>query len=138
PGPARRVGPGDSEVPFMPADYELPIVKYITVPASARANALRKLLDELDPPSALIVARDEAAAKEATQTLRTLGYHQDDKSINVARGEVGSASTHTVIFFQPPVAPAELQRIAVAKPVQIVVLAAPGEVAWLRELASGR
>src|SRR6266513_145018 len=135
---ARRVGAADCEVPVMPADYELPIVKYITVPASARANALRKLLDELDPPSALIVARDEAAAKEATQTLRTLGYHDDDKSINVTRGELGSAAAHTVIFYQPPVTPAELQRIAIAKPVEVVAMAAPGEVAWLRELASGR
>jgi len=67
-----------------------------------------------------------------------LGYHQDDKSINVTRGEPGSASVHTVIFYQPPVTPAELQRIAIAKPVQVVALAAPGEVAWLRELASGR
>jgi ATP-dependent RNA helicase DeaD len=43
-----------------------------------------------------------------------------------------------VIFYQPPVTPAELQRAAQVKPVQIVVLAQPGEVAWLRELASGR
>ena len=135
---ARRVGPAEIEAPQVPVEYELPIIRYVTVARDARAGALRKLLDDLDPPSAVIVARDEAATKEATQTLRTLGYHQDDKSINVARGEVGTASTHTVIFFQPPVAPAELQRIAMAKPVQIVVLAAPGEVAWLRELASGR
>jgi hypothetical protein len=36
------------------------------------------------------------------------------------------------------VTPAELQRVTQAKPVQIVALSAPGEVAWLRELASGR
>ena len=135
---ARRVGAAETEAPQMPADYEFPIVKYVTVAASARPSALRKLLDELDPPSAVIIARDEVAAGNATHTLRTLGYHQDDKSINVTRGELGGATTHTVIFYQPPVTPAELQRIAVAKPVQVVALAAPGEVAWLRELASGR
>jgi ATP-dependent RNA helicase DeaD len=43
-----------------------------------------------------------------------------------------------VIFYQPPVTPAELQRIAQAKPVQVVVLARPGEIAWLRELTGGR
>jgi hypothetical protein len=135
---ARRVGAAETEAPQIPADYEFPIVRYVTVAASARPSALRKLLDELDPPSAVIIARDEVAASGATQTLRTLGYHQDDKSINVARGELGSGTTHTVIFYQPPVTPAELQRIAIAKPVQVVALAAPGEVAWLRELASGR
>jgi hypothetical protein len=132
------VGAAETEVPQLPADYELPIVRYVTVAASARPSALRKLLDELDPPSAVIVARDEVAAGNATHTLRTLGYHQDDKSINVARGEIGNTTTHTVIFYQPPVTPAELQRIAVARPVQVVALTAPGEVAWLRELARGR
>jgi ATP-dependent RNA helicase DeaD len=135
---ARRVGVVDTEVPQLPADYEFPIIKYVSAAGTARGSALRKLLDELDPPSAVIVARDADAATDATQVLRTLGYRDDDKSINVTRDELGSAAVHTVIFYQPPVTPAELQRIAQAKPVQVVVIAAPGEVAWLRELASGR
>ena len=135
---ARRMGPPDTEAPAILPDYELPIMRYVTVAGTARPSALRRLLDDLDPPSALIVARDAAAATEATRTLRTLGYHQDDKSINVSRGELGSGTVHTIIFYQPPVTPAELQRIGVAKPVEVVALAAPGEVAWLRELASGR
>ena len=135
---ARRMGAPETEAPEMPPGYELPIVRYVSVARSARGAALRKLLDDLDPPSAVIVARDAAAASEATQILRTLGYHQDDKTINVARGDVGNTTVHTIIFYQPPVTPAELQRVAVAKPVDVVALAAPGEVAWLRELACGR
>ena len=135
---ARRVGPADMEIPQMPADYEMPIIKFVTVAGSGRASALRRLLDDLDPPSAVVVARDEAAADEASHTLKTLGYHEDDESITVTRGYVGSVATHTVIFYQPPVLPAELHQIAQAKPVQVVVIAAPGEVPWLRELASGR
>ena len=135
---ARRMGAPETEAPEMPPGYELPIVRYVSVARSARAAALRKLLDDLDPPSAVIVARDAAAASEATQILRTLGYHQDDKTINVARGDVGNTTVHTIIFYQPPVTPAELQRVAVARPVDVVALAAPGEVAWLRELACGR
>lgn len=135
---SRHVGPADMEAPQIPADYEMPIIKYVTVAGSARTSALRRLLDDLDPPSAVIVARDEAAATEATRILRTLGYHEDDESIIVTRGYVGSAATHTVIFYQPPVTPAELHRISQAKPVQVVVVTAPGEVPWLRELAGGR
>ena len=135
---ARRVGAVDTEVPPLPTDYELPIIKYVTAAGTARGSALQKLLDELDPPSAVIVARDAAAADAASQVLRTLGYRDDDRSINVTRGEFGSAAVHTVIFYQPPVTPAELQRIAQVKPVQVLVIAAPGEVAWLRELATGR
>ncbi|HEY3113624.1 MAG TPA: hypothetical protein VGJ62_08070 [Gemmatimonadaceae bacterium] len=134
---ARRVGAAETEAPQLPPDYELPLIKYVTVAGSARGSALRKLLDDLDPPSAVVVARDAAAATEATGVLRTLGYHDDDKSINVTRGEIGNTAAHTVIFYQPPVTPAELQRVSQAKPVQVVALAAPGEVAWLRELASG-
>jgi hypothetical protein len=135
---ARRVGAAEAEAPAVPADYEMPIIRFVTVAASARAGSLRRLLDDLDPPSAIVVARDQAAADAATHTLRTLGYHQDDKTINVTRGDFGSATAHTVIFYQPPVTPAELQRIASARPVEVVALATPGEVPWLRELASGR
>lgn len=134
---ARRVGPAETEAPLMPENYEFPIIRYVTVAGSARATALRRLLDDLDPPSAVIVSRDEAAAADATRTIRTLGYHEDDVSIRV-KGSDFKEPAHTVIFFQPPVTPAELQRIAQAKPVQIVILAQPGEVASLRELASGR
>src|SRR2546423_4693014 len=135
---ARRVGAAESEAPQVPADYEMPIIRFVTVAASARPSALRRLLDDLDPPSAIIVARDQIAADQATHSLRTLGYHEEDKTINVTRGELGAQTAHTVIFYQPPVSPAELQRIFTAKPVQIVALATPGEVPWLRELASGR
>jgi len=134
---ARRVGPAETEVPQMPENYELPIIRYIAVADSARGNALRRLLDDLDPPSAVVVARDEAEAAAATRTIRNLGYHEDDSAIRVARSD-SREPAHTVIFYQPPVTPAELQRIAHSKPVQVVVLAQPGEVAWLRELASGR
>jgi ATP-dependent RNA helicase DeaD len=134
---ARRVGPAETEAPQMPENYELPIIRFVTVADSARSNALRRLLDDLDPPSAIIVARDEAAAADAARTIRTLGYREDDAAIRVTRTDFKNAA-HTVIFYQPPVTPAELQRIAQSQPVQIVALAQPGEVAWLREIATGR
>ena len=134
---ARRVGPAETEAPQMPENYEFPIIRFVTVANSARGSALRRLLDELDPPSAVIVARDEEAATDAARTIRTLGYREDDATIRVTRSD-SKDPAHTVIFYQPPVTPAELQRIAQAKPVQVVVLAQPGEVAWLRELAGGR
>ncbi|HET6761384.1 MAG TPA: hypothetical protein VFH13_04750, partial [Gemmatimonadaceae bacterium] len=62
---ARRVGPAETEAPQMPENYALPIIRFVTVAHSARSSALRRLLDDLDPPSAVIVARDEAAAADA-------------------------------------------------------------------------
>jgi ATP-dependent RNA helicase DeaD len=134
---SRRVGLAETEAPQMPENYEFPILKYLTVGGGARPAALRRLLDDLDPPSTLIVARDESSVETARHTIRTLGYHEEDPAVRVTRDDF-STPAHTVIFYQPPVTPAELQRAAQVKPVQIVVLAQPGEVAWLRELASGR
>jgi ATP-dependent RNA helicase DeaD len=74
---------------------------------------------------------------QVRHTLRTLGYRYNDDAIHVTEGEVKGA-THAVIFYQPPVTTAELQRAAQAKPVEVVVLAQPAEVAPLRELAGGR
>src|ERR1700693_729822 len=133
---ARRVGTAETEAPQMPENYELPIIRHITVGASARPAALRRLLDDLNPPSAVIVARDAPTAESARETLRTLGYRDDDPNIRVTRNDFGTPA-HAVIFFQPPVTPAELKRIAQAKPVQVVVLARPAEIAWLRGLTGG-
>ncbi|HEV7839740.1 MAG TPA: DbpA RNA binding domain-containing protein, partial [Gemmatimonadaceae bacterium] len=134
---SRRVGLAETEAPQIPENYEFPILKYLTVGGNARPAALRRLLDDLDPPSTLIVARDASSIETARQTIRTLGYHEADPAVRVTKDDF-STPAHTVIFYQPPVTPAELQRAAQVKPVQIVVLAQPGEVAWLRELASGR
>ncbi len=134
---ARRVAVPDVEVPQPPADYQLPHIKYVTVGGAARADSLRRLLDDLDPPSAIIVARGEHTMSEVRGILRTLGYRDDEKAIRVTQGEV-EGETHAVIFYHPPATSAELQRAARGKPVEIVVLAQPAEIAPLRELASGR
>src|SRR6266550_3855680 len=59
--------------------------------------ALEALLGDLDPPSAVIVARDEAAAAEAARTIRTLGYHENDSTIRVTPSD-SKEPAHTVIF----------------------------------------
>jgi len=134
---SRRVAVPDVEVPQTPEDYQLPHIKYVTIGGFARADSLRRLLDDLDPPSATIVARGGQAVSQVRDTLRTLGYHDDEQAIRVTDGDV-EGETHAVIYYQPPVTSAELQRAARGKPVEIVVLAQPGEIAPLRELAGGR
>lgn len=134
---ARRVAVAEAEQVIVPEDFELPQIKYVTVAGSARLASLRRLLDDLDPPSATIVARTSEALADVRNVLRTLGYRDDDETINVTQSEFTTPS-HAVIFYQPPVTSAELRRSAQARPVQVVVLAQPAEVAALRELASGR
>ncbi|MEO7822937.1 MAG: DbpA RNA binding domain-containing protein [Gemmatimonadaceae bacterium] len=134
---ARRVPLAEVEVPIAPADYQLPHVKYVTIGGSARGSALRRLLDDLDPPSATIIARGGAALAEVRHILRTLGYEHNDDPIHATEGEL-KGDTHAVIYYQPPVTSAQLHAAALAKPAEVVVLAQPAEVAPLRELAGGR
>ena len=134
---ARRVPLAEVEVPQTPADYQLPHIKYVTIGGNARAASLRRLLDDLDPPSATVIARGGGAVAQVRHTLRTLGYRHNDDPIHVTEGDL-RGETHAVIFYQPPVTTAELQRAAQGKPVEVVILAQPAEVAALRELAGGR
>jgi ATP-dependent RNA helicase DeaD len=134
---SRRVTPADIEVPVAPADYQLPHIKYVTIGGNARASSLRRLLDDMDPPSATIIARGGGALAEVRHTLRTLGYRHNDDPIHATEGEP-KADSHAVIYYQPPVNTAQLQAAALAKPAEVVVLAQPAEVAPLRELAGGR
>lgn len=117
-----RIGPASSPV------------HYVTVSVASRPAALRRLLDELDPPSAAIVVRDAATEADAGHTVRSLGYRRADDPIRVVRYDAVPA-VHTVLLYDAPVIPSELAAAAEAKPVQIVVLATPRDLVPLHELA---
>jgi len=122
--------------PALPGDAAPIDLQYVTVSAFGRSAALRRVLDDLDPPStAVVVASDEAEA-EALRALRSLGYKGDAASVRVTRGEV-AASTNTVIFFEPPANRAHLDRAVSAAPVTVLALAQPREIGSLRRIAGG-
>jgi ATP-dependent RNA helicase DeaD len=109
-------------------------VHYMSVTGASRPAALRRLLDDLDPPSATIVVRDPASEADATQTVRSLGYRRTDDPIKVARYETIPPS-HTVILYDSPVMPSEIAAAGAAGPVQIVALATPRDMIPLHELS---
>jgi hypothetical protein len=111
-----------------------PPVHYVSVSASSRPAALRRLLDDLDPPSASVVVRDSASEADAAQMVRSLGYRRTDDPIRVARYE-SIPPSHTVILYDPPVMRSELSAASAIGPVQIVALAAPRDMIALHELA---
>ena len=51
--------------------------EYVAAPEAGRAPALRRLLDALDLPAAVLYARDGAVRDEAVRVARTLGYPAD-------------------------------------------------------------
>ncbi|MEO7366548.1 MAG: hypothetical protein ABIZ36_01240, partial [Gemmatimonadaceae bacterium] len=122
------------DVPADEGDNSPVPVHYVTVSAATRAVSLRRLLDDLDPPSAAIVVSSDRAEVEAGNAIRMLGYTNESATVRVTRGEI-APSTYAVIFFDAPAARADLDAAAAATPVTIVALAEPRELEELRRMS---
>lgn len=124
----------------VPADAEEqgePIaLQYLTVSAGSRSTALRRLLDDMDPPSAAIVVQSPEAEQEVSRALRILGYQSASAAVRVTRGAI-EPSTYAVIFYELPASHGDLATAAKATPVAMVALAEAREVAALRRMSRG-
>lgn len=112
---------------------EIPDVKYFTTAGIAKPASLRRLLDELDPPSAAVVVRTPVGENEARGVLHTLGYHGDESPVTIVRGAPSSA-VHTIILYDAPVRRSEIHALGTVGAVNIVALVRPSELPPLREL----
>jgi len=110
-------------------------IQYVTVSPASRAGALRRLLDELDPPSAAVVAGSDDDAVNVSNLLRVLGY-TGAGTVQVSRGEV-SPNTHAVIFFGLPATRAQITTAAGANPVTLIAMVQPRDLPTLRRMAGG-
>jgi len=124
------------DLPIEGAEGEPVALQYVTVSASSRPVALRRLLDDMDPPSAAVIVHGPEAEDEVSKTLRLLGYGGGSTPVRVSRGEV-EPSTYAVIFYEIPSSRADLNTAVAAGPVSIVVLAEPRELATLRQMSRG-
>jgi hypothetical protein len=131
---ARRMTAADAGLPAnAPAPVPSP-VHYVSVTPASRPAALRRLLDELDPPSATVVVRDAGSEADALQTVRSLGYRRTSDPIRVARYDAIPPS-HTVVLYDSAVMPSEIAAAAAGGPVQIVALVTPRDLIPLHELS---
>ena len=112
-------------------------VQYVMVSAFGRSAALRRLLDDLDPPSATVIVQTEEAGAEAGRALRSLGYSGEMAQVQVSTGDVAE-NTHAVIFYEPPSGRTQLVTAADAGAVTVLALTQPREVAGLRSVAGGQ
>lgn len=132
---ARRMNPPEVDADTVPQiSPAAPSIHYVSVSSASRPAALRRLLDELDPPSATIVVRDGASEADALQTVRSLGYRRTDDPIKVAHYD-SIPPSHTVILYDCPMMPSEIAAATAIGPVQIVALATPRDMVPLHELA---
>ncbi|MGK2961389.1 MAG: hypothetical protein ACSLFK_04475 [Gemmatimonadaceae bacterium] len=111
-------------------------VQYVTVTPATRKTALRRLLDDMDPPSAVVLANSDDVEATVSTSLRLLGYQPDSPSVKVSRGDI-PPSTYAVVFYEMPESRAQLAAAAGAGAVTIVALVEPRDVDTLRRMSGG-
>jgi hypothetical protein len=112
------------------ADATPAAVQYACVRSLGAAAAVPGILDDLDPPSAVIVTSDAAAVRTV---LAASGYPDDATIVQVTEG---SAPTNValVVFAGLP-SPAAFEAAMSAQPGRAVALIGPRQLAALRRLA---
>jgi len=108
-------------------------VQYVVTAATARGSALRRVLDDLDPPSAVVVVSSDRSRQDAAETLAQLGYRRADDAVRVI-GMDDVAGTHTVILYDPPADAAQLNHLSEGA-VNVLGLVTPQQLETLRDIA---
>jgi ATP-dependent RNA helicase DeaD len=130
---ARRITPdAAADEPAAPL-----ALTYAAVAPAARPALLRRLLDELDPPSAVVVTGSPESAEQARRALRGLGYGAGDAgAVRVSSGEV-DANTDLVVLYDVPADRAAVVGGAGARPGAGGAGAAPRQLPTLRRVTGG-
>ena len=109
-------------------------MSYVTVTPLSRATALRRVLDELDPPSVAIHVRGDASASDVRATLRELGYGADDPNISVV-ADAAPADVSLIVLYDTPQTPDQLRAIVGAGTPRVVAFARARELERLGAIA---
>ena len=110
-------------------------IQYTTASAASRLLTLRRLVDDLDPPSAAIVVGNGEDEGAVSKLLRTLGY-SGESDVTVTSGDI-APHTHAVIFYGLPATRQRIAAAAAANPVMTIAVVLPREVTHLRRIAGG-
>jgi len=109
-------------------------IDYVSVSPTSRLSALVRLLDSLDPASALVFVRHEANEERVRDLLRSLGYSGADSPVRT--GRVAEPGTDLVVLYDLPASREELRETVGAEPRRVVALVQPRQLASLRVLAA--
>ena len=119
------------------ADGSAPLnMQYVLVSNGTRTAALRRVLDAVNAPSAIVVAPEAEQVAEAHAALRALGYDTLNGDVKATGGIV---ETHSVlrVLYDVPSTRAALDSALGGHPVQSIALVTPRQVAHLRALLTG-
>ena len=110
-------------------------IRYVSTTTSGRHAAFRRLLDDLDPPSVIVLASEGSAADEARAAVASLGY-EGNESIRVETAPIEEQAA-LVVFYDLPVASSDVVKVEATDPAQVVALVNPRQVPALRRLTGG-
>lgn len=115
----------------------LPLVPHVALTTAAgRGETLRMLLDELDPPSLVVVAPSAEGAQAATAALARLGVAVDGRGVQVvARPEAPHVTL--LVFWEAPATAEALVEALETRPAQAVAFLLPDELPAFRRLTHG-
>jgi ATP-dependent RNA helicase DeaD len=127
----RRIAPPPA------AEAPLPVVPHVALTsATGRAETLRLLLDEVDPPSVVVVAPSADGAADARGALARLGVAEDGRSVQVvARAEAPHVAL--LVLWEAPASAEALTEALATRPAQAVALLLPDELPAFRRLTHG-
>jgi hypothetical protein len=106
--------------------------RYMIVAPQTRPAALRRLLDDVDPPRAAVYTNTDETAPKVESLIRSLGYEGADSPLVLTRGEAVPGASLMVLFELPP-NPGVLRDLAEGEPM-IVALITPRQQVTLRAL----
>ncbi|HTK47981.1 MAG TPA: DbpA RNA binding domain-containing protein [Gemmatimonadaceae bacterium] len=108
-------------------------VEYVTAPATGRTDALRRLLDALDLPSAGLYARDDRVRDQAARVARALGYPDD--AVRTARSADEAVGADPIVLLDLPASREEMRALA-GSGRKIYAIVQPSQLGSLRTLLS--
>ncbi|MGK2934949.1 MAG: hypothetical protein ACSLFE_06850 [Gemmatimonadaceae bacterium] len=111
-------------------------MEYVTTPSAARPASLWRLLDELDPPSAVVIARHPESQADAKRTLAQLGYRRGDDPVTVSTAPAGE-NVHTIVFYDPPLAQADVEAARAVTAARVIAFVEAGDLTGLKQLTGG-
>ncbi|MEO7359192.1 MAG: DbpA RNA binding domain-containing protein [Gemmatimonadaceae bacterium] len=128
---ARNVNPvvqGDGNFVITP--------RYAVSTPAARAELLRAVLDEIDPPSLVIIATSEAGETDARRALARLGVAINSETVNVTR-HAPNSSASLVVMWEAPAGVESITEALAGHPANAVAFLLPDEVPSFHRLTGG-
>jgi len=109
--------------------------EYVAAPEAGRTSALRRLLDALDLPAAVLYSRDEAVRDEASRVARTLGYPAD--AVRATATAADAAGSEPLVLLDLPATREEMRALAGTGGRRLYAIVQPSQLGSLRALLGG-